>query len=139
MNQDQEHLRLLAIFHYVCAGLAALFSCIPIIHLVLGLVMLLRPEAFGRGADQPPAVVGVIFVVIGATIIICGWTFAALLAWAGRCLARRRHYTFCLVMAAVACLFVPFGTVLGVFTILVLMRPAVKALFQPGGEQALPT
>jgi hypothetical protein len=26
MNQDREHLRLLAIFHYVVAGLAALFS-----------------------------------------------------------------------------------------------------------------
>lgn len=26
MNQDKEHLQLLAIFHYVVAGLAALFS-----------------------------------------------------------------------------------------------------------------
>ena len=39
MNQDQEHLRLLSIFYYVCAGLTALFACIPIIHLVLGLMM----------------------------------------------------------------------------------------------------
>jgi hypothetical protein len=32
-------------------------------------------------------------------------------------------------MAAVECLFIPFGTVLGVFTILVLQRPTVKAMF----------
>jgi hypothetical protein len=30
MNQDKEHLRLLAIFHYVVASLAALFSPLPL-------------------------------------------------------------------------------------------------------------
>jgi hypothetical protein len=36
---------------------------------------------------------------------------------------------FCLVMGGVECLFMPFGTVLGVFTIIVLMREPVKQLF----------
>jgi hypothetical protein len=31
MNQDKEHLRLLAIFHYVVAGLAALLSFFPLL------------------------------------------------------------------------------------------------------------
>ena len=38
-------------------------------------------------------------------------------------------WTFCLVMGAVACMFMPVGTVLGVFTIVVLMKPSVKELF----------
>jgi hypothetical protein len=46
-------------------------------------------------------------------------------------MAHRKHYTFCLVMAGVECLFMPFGTVLGVFTILVLNRQTVKELFTP--------
>jgi hypothetical protein len=33
-------------------------------------------------------------------------------------------------MAAVECLFMPFGTVLAVFTLVVLLRPAVKQLFE---------
>jgi len=33
-------------------------------------------------------------------------------------------------VAAVECIFMPFGTVLGVFTIIVLNRPSIKALFQ---------
>ena len=45
--------------------------------------------------------------------------------------SRRKHYTFCFVMACVECLSVPFGTVLGVFTILVLNRASVKELFNP--------
>jgi hypothetical protein len=36
---------------------------------------------------------------------------------------------FCLVMGGVECLFMPFGTVLGVFTIIVLMQEPVKQLF----------
>ena len=36
MNQDTEHLRLLAIFHYVVAGLAALFSLFPLLYTTVG-------------------------------------------------------------------------------------------------------
>ena len=135
-NQDVEHLRWLTISHYVCSGLAALFACIPIIHLVLGLVMVLAPQVFGPGRNQPPAFLGIVFVVLGLGLIVAGWTFAALLAWARRCLARRTHYTFCFVMACVACLFQPFGVVLGVFTIIVLVRPSVKELFERRGKPA---
>ena len=49
---------------------------------------------------------------------------------AGRFLARRTHYMYCLIVAGIECLFTPFGTVLGVFTIVVLVQPAVKAIFQ---------
>ena len=49
---------------------------------------------------------------------------------AGRNLARRRRYLFCQVVAGVGCMFMPFGTVLGVFTLVVLSRPAVRNLFQ---------
>ncbi len=49
---------------------------------------------------------------------------------AGRCLSRRRCYSFALVMACIECLFVPFGTILGVFTIIALSRESVKAFFE---------
>jgi hypothetical protein len=129
MTEDENQLRLLSIFHYVCGGLAAVFACIPIIHLVVGLVIILAPEKMGSGKNPPPALVGWLFVLLASAFILAGWCFAVLIAWAGRCLNRRLHYTYCMVMACVACLFMPFGTVLGVFTIIVLVRPSVKALF----------
>ena len=52
-----------------------------------------------------------------------------LLAIAGRSLAMRKRYMFALVVACVECIFMPFGTVLGVFTIIALSRESVKALF----------
>ena len=61
--------------------------------------------------------------------VIGGWTLAACIVTAGRFLAHRRHYLFCLVMAGIECVLMPFGTVLGVFTILVLVRESVKEVF----------
>ncbi len=38
-----------------------------------------------------------------------------------------------LVMAGIECLFMPFGTALGVFTIIVLIRDDVKTMFGTTG------
>jgi hypothetical protein len=130
MNQDQEHLRLLSIFHYVVAAVAALFGCIPFLHFFFGLSMATGwlPDA---GDDASVKVIGGFVMIIAGAMILVGWAFAVCLAMAGHRLGQYRSYTFCLVMAAVACMFMPFGTVLGVFTIIVLVRPSVKALFDP--------
>lgn len=126
--QDLEHLRLLSIFHYVVAGLAALFACFPLFHLVFGVAMV---SGWGEMPQEDPMAVtmGWFFIVVASIVILCGWAFAVCLVVAGRALARRRRYMFCLVMAAVECIFMPFGTVLGVFTIVVLMRDSVRELF----------
>ena len=128
-RSDTEHLNLLSIFHYVIAGLSALFACFPVIHLALGLFMALAPEKMGGRNNAPPAFLGWFLVAFAAGFILAGWTFAVLVFVAGRFLSRRHGYNFCFVMACVECLFMPFGTVLGVFTLLVLMRPSVKELF----------
>ncbi len=129
MNQDEEHLKLLSIFHYVVGGIAACFACFPIIHLIIGIVMLAGgfQDASGQG---PPRAIGLICVIMALFIITLGWTFAVCLIIAGRLLAKRKHYMFCFVMACISCIFMPFGTVLGVFTIIVLVRPSVKELFE---------
>jgi len=128
MNQDAEHLRILAIFHYVVGALAALFSCFFLIYVVMGAIFIAGPT-LGHGNEAPPAFIGWFMVTLGGMLLLTGWSFAGAVIAAGRCLSARRHHTFCLVMAGVACIFMPFGTVLGVFTIIVLSRPSVIALF----------
>ena len=128
---DNEHLRLLSIFHFIMGGLSALFACIPIIYVVLGVLFLLSPHAFGEGPNQPPPFLGWFFLLMGGFFMCFGWTCAILILLAGRCIARRKRHTYCFVVACLECLWVPFGTCLGVFTILVLNRPSVKALFNP--------
>ena len=125
MNDDFEHLKLLSIFYYVVGGIAALFACFPIIHLIMGIVILAGGfEKAPSNAQFPALLVGLMFVFLPALIMLCGWALAICLIIAGRQLSARKHYTFCLVVACISCVFMPFGTVLGVFTIVVLMRPS---------------
>jgi hypothetical protein len=137
MNQDLEHLRLLSIFHYVVGGLLALFACFPLLYFVFGLVMLVAPAVFEDGRHGPPndaavmQIVGVLMMFGGTLFALIGWAYAVCILFAGQFLSQRRHYTFCLVIAALLCMNTPFGTILGVFTIVVLMRPSVKLLFEP--------
>jgi len=132
MKDDIQHLDILSIFHYVVAGISALFSLFPIFHLMMGISILaggfFPPEA-EMEAPFPFWLFGLMFTLIPAAIIFFGLVFSAFIAAAGYFLAKRKNHTFCLVMAGVGCIFMPFGTVLGVFTIIVLSRPSVKELF----------
>jgi len=128
-NQDEQYLKLLSIFHYIVGALAGLFACFPIIHLVVGIGLIIASltHASQEGA---PVLVGVFFVVIAGSMILFGWAFAVCVILAGWFIAKRRNYMFCLVMAGVECTFTPFGTVLGVFTIITLVRSSVRELFE---------
>jgi hypothetical protein len=130
MNQHAEHLQLLTIFHYVVAGLAALFSFFPLLYSLVGGFLLYAAHHSGpNNQEPPPAFLGWIFIAVGVVFFLTGITMAICILIAGQCLFRRKAYSFALVIACVECLFIPFGTILGVFTIIVLSRESVKALF----------
>jgi hypothetical protein len=129
---DLEHLKLLAIFHYIVGGLMMFFACFFIFHLVFGLVMVFNPDAFhgSKGQPSPPPVwLGIVFAMMGGIGLLGGWTVGGLMIYSGRCLSKQRRRIFSLVMAALACMFMPFGTLLGVFTIIVLQRDSVRRLY----------
>lgn len=129
-SDDAKHLDMLAIFYYVFAGMAALGACFGLIYVVLGAVFILNPPAMPENGDMPPEVLGWIFFGVGTVVLLLGWSFAFSVYLAGRSLHNRLRHTYCLIIAALCCLQVPLGTILGVFTFVVLMRPSVKAIFE---------
>lgn len=131
MDEDLQHLQLLSIFHYVLAGFTALFSLLPLFHLAMGVMMATGAFHEGTAPDERAIlqVVGAMVTAFAGLFIALGLTFAACLVAAGRFLARRVRHTFCLVVAGLECMLMPFGTVLGVFTLLVLLRDSVKVKF----------
>ena len=128
VNQDEEHLRLLSILFYVWGGLVGCGSCFGALYALIGGGVLTAAATQG-GHNAPPAFVGAMFFVIGGFIVLLTGTMSVLTILAGRNLARKTRYTFCLVIACISCLSVPLGTALGVFTIIVLQRPSVKQMF----------
>lgn len=132
--EDANHLRYLAIAHYVIGGITALLSCLPLLHVAMGGMMISGafPGASTGPGEPDIRMIGWLVVAMGGFFVLLGWTFAILLILTGRWLSARKNHTFCFVIACIQCISVPIGTVLGVFTIITLTRPSVKALFLAG-------
>ena len=139
MTDDIEHLRLLSIFHYIVGGIMFFFSLFPLIHVGFGLFMILAPGSFfGNAGEQPPEFVGWLFAIIGGCAVLFGSTISICTILSGRFLSKKIKYMYSFVMACIECLFIPFGTVLGVFTIIVLSRNSVNVLYGRKGTSQNP-
>jgi hypothetical protein len=128
-SKDESDLNTLSILHYCWTGLLGCSALGVVAYFILFAAILADAPTHGpHGAhDQEIAagVMGIMGIVMGVLMIpmfVCH-----LLAAAG--LRNRKRYTLALVMSGFACLSVPLGTGLGIWTILVLQRPSVKALF----------
>lgn len=128
MSPDEEHLHLLSIFHYIVAGLATLFSFFPLLYAAMGALILYAPS-HPRHGEPPPHFLGWLFIGFGCFFFLLGVALAVCIAFSGRSIKQHRRYWFSFVVACVECLFIPFGVVLGVFTIIVLSRRSVKELY----------
>jgi hypothetical protein len=116
------------------AGLAGFLSLFALIYIVLGGVVVAGVlSQIPNTPNSLPPLFGWIFVGIGSLFLFAGLTIAFLMFLAGRSLQERRRRTFCMVMAGLSCLQIPWGTVVGVCAINVLNRPSVRMMFdQPG-------
>ena len=63
-------------------------------------------------------------------LMFLGWTIGGLTAYAGRCIQKRKHKSLVYVMAALNCLFIPYGILLGIFAFIVLGSPAAAEEFK---------
>jgi hypothetical protein len=80
--------------------------------------------------NPPPPMLGWFFIAFGVLFFLAGLAMAICILLAGQSLSRRCHYWFVFVVACIECMFIPFGTILRVFTVIVLSRESVKHCFQ---------
>ncbi len=128
-SKDESDLNTLSILHYCWTGLLGCTSLFVVGYFILVAAVVADTPTHGpHGAHDQEVVAGImgVFGIIMGLLMIPMF-IAHLLAAAG--LRNRTRYTLALVMSGMACLSVPLGTGLGIWTILVLQRPSVKALF----------
>jgi hypothetical protein len=126
---DEEHLRLLSVFYFVDAGMSAFFSLIGLFYVGMGVVFFRAIPRGEAGQGAPPPELAWLFGVIGLVFLAVFMTFALLKLATGLQMRKRRSRVFCMVVAGLTCLGFPYGTVLGIFTFVVLVRPSVVKLF----------
>jgi hypothetical protein len=136
MTEDDTHLNSLAIAHYVVGGMMVLFACFPLIHMFVGLSILTNMggmhEVLNANENAPPPAFGWLFFIMGLLFFLFAQAISISVIVSGRFLKQRKNYLFSFILACLACAAFPFGTILGIFTIIVLSRPSVKAIYGRG-------
>jgi hypothetical protein len=129
---DREHVRLLAIFHFVAAGMAFLGLLFIVGHYAIFTFVFWNPEFWSKapkGAGPPPEMfmqmLRGFYIFFGTWCVLSG--VANLLS--GVFMRRLQHRTFSMVVAGFNCLHIPLGTILGVFTFVVLGRDSVARAY----------
>ena len=134
---DNEHLRILSLCYYIYSGFNAAYSLFGLFYVFMGLMVGSVISRLPAQPNQPPptAMFALFFGVFGAGmfVFLMGQGILKFMV-AGR-LRRRRSRVFCMIVAGVSCIGIPFGTTLGAFTLDVLSRQSVKPLF----DTAAPT
>ena len=147
----RERLRLLALGFYVKGAVGAVFISFLLLHffMLLGFSFIpesswnpppkpsttveslsVTPSPSPRPVNQgPPVVMFRIFAAVIGVIILLGWAFGALTIYAGRCVQKRTHRMFILIMAGLNCPLIPWGTLLGIATFILLQSPAGQREF----------
>ncbi len=131
---DNEHLRLLSIFHFVVGGLAVAAMALLCLHF-LAFFFVFSIAPMGNGPqDAPPRemlyMLGGLYVVFGLVLAAT----AVLNGLSGLFLRQRKNRIFSLVVAGLDCLQIPCGTILGVCTIVVLTRDSVRRAYESHGS-----
>jgi len=133
-RRDAEHLKLLSIFHFILAALGLLGIAFLALHFVLMSAIFTKPEMWKNSKSGPPP--EILFKLMlggyafGVVVILTGG-FLNLLS--GLFIRKRRHRMFSIIIGGLNCLHVPFGTLLGVFTILILSRDSVRKIYEVSG------
>jgi uncharacterized membrane protein HdeD (DUF308 family) len=128
---DADHLHLLTVFHFIGAGLSLLGILFFLGHYALLHAFILN-SAKWAGHKQPPPPVEVFaifkwfYLILGAWFLLSG--VANLIS--AYCLRARKGRTFSLAVACLNLLHMPLGTLLGVFTLIVLLRDSVREAYE---------
>lgn len=131
---DDEHLRLLTLFHYISGGMTIAFSLLFMLWLAFMAAVFssLGPISAGEDRVANPQLHGppTAFFLIFGLFLALGLAYGVLELCAARFLSHRRRRVFALVSAIPRLVFIPYGTILSVLTLIVLERPSVKQLFR---------
>jgi cytochrome bd-type quinol oxidase subunit 2 len=124
-SKDEADLNLLSTLHYVWTGFLGCMSLGLVGYFIAIAAFVAKSARHARDAETVAAMMTVFAVVF--TLMFIPMIILHLYAAAG--MKKRTRYWLAFVMACLACTSVPLGTALGIWTIMVLQRPSVKALF----------
>lgn len=138
-----ESLRLLVAAHYLLAVVTLLMAPAGVYLAWSGWTMLhpARGEAWTPKPGQEifdPVIWGTTFYLAGGAWAALSIVHAGALAYIGHCIARRRRRGLCLAFSIFDLTYIPLGTTLSVFALLLLLKPPVREEFRQQAKKNSP-
>lgn len=124
---DNEHLRLLRIGYFISAAQTAIFIPFGLLYAGMGLMFSQLPTG---ASSPPPTFVSWFMGLFGAAFAGLAAVAATLKLLTAMRLKERRSRVLCLIAAGLSCMEMPYGTVLGIWTFMVLGRASVRRQFE---------
>jgi hypothetical protein len=122
--------RMLAIGHVVSGGLVGLIGLVFLIHVAIGIGALTGVMPMDDMPAGDRMIFGGMFLFAGVVAVGFCEAFALVSFYAASCFARLRHRSFLVAVQILNLMHQPIGTVMGIFGLIYLMKPEVKALFE---------
>jgi len=144
---DDEHIRLLAMFHVFSAVMSFLFGGLMMIYFAIFAIAGLAGQGIQQAMNEEMQKEMLKDGGEQAAQFLAGFNFFQLFFWgfglfialtvvygilellAAKYFRERKHKTFLLFINIIHCLTFPYGTVLGIFSIMVLQRGSVRQQF----------
>ena len=136
---DEEHLRLLSVFHYISGAITVFVSFIFLIQFfvfsfIFDEVMnsLLDIALVGNYDFDPEIFSFLIYLWVVLFFLFIAFGLAQILS--GNFLRKKKYRIFSFIVALISIVFFPYGTILGAMTIVVISRSSVMALYRSGSN-----
>jgi len=123
---DKSILSTVGILYVAFGGLGCFFSLFPLLHIFMFGYM---TPSVSAHSEQIPPFFAILFIGFSAIMIFIGELISILMIFAGLKMRSFKSYKFVLFVSVVSLFFFPFGTVLGILSIIFLQKPANKELF----------
>jgi hypothetical protein len=131
---DEEHLRLLGLFHYIFGGIVLAYSALVLLYFVFFLFVFetiwhdYPMNTFSYQEELNPGFFKLL-MIIGIFIFVIMLVVGILELLSGKFIKAKKHRNFSYVIAIINLLSIPYGTILGIMTLTVLGKNSVKELY----------
>jgi len=132
---DEEHLRLLSIFHYISGVITLFISFIFLIQFFVfsfifdEVMNSFLDIALVGNYDFDPEIFSLL-IYLWIVLFFLFITFGLAQILSGNYLRKKKHRIFSFIVAIISIFFFPYGTILGAMTIIVISRSSVMELYR---------
>ena len=81
-------------------------------------------------SQPPPKALFQIMAAMFGFFVLLGWTLSGLTVYAGWCIHKHKHKVFIYIVAALNCVFIPYGTLLGIALFILMSSPVARSEFE---------